>query len=159
MTSAPEWISVPRMTVPTVWLATPDGLVSLDLIAIELAMNGRRKRWTLSQDEARYAARVMLDRKVPYSVIASRVGVNTNTLRAWFPGEIEPADDRSARSGSRKAAPTSDVKCGTRRGYGRHHQRGEVPCRPCKDANAMADRYYRKHGTYLGAPEPSAVAL
>ncbi|MFG2963540.1 hypothetical protein ACGFZS_09650 [Streptomyces sp. NPDC048288] len=149
MTTA--WISVPGMTFPTVWLATPDGLVSLDLIAIERAMNGSRKGWTLDEDEAQYAARLMLDRKVPYSIIATRVGVNTDKLRAWFPGEIEPAKAFMARGGPRPAR-SAEAACGTRSGYTRHQRLGEQTCPPCRAANALADRHYRKTGTYKGAP-------
>ncbi|MFC7909018.1 hypothetical protein [Streptomyces nigra] len=156
MTSTPEWVSVPNMTLPTVWMATPEGLVSVDLIAVELAMNGRRKGWTLSPDEARYAARVMLDKGISYSLISTRVGASTATLRAWFPGEIRPTAAHLAREGDRTL---SDAACGTVRGYRRHHRRQQTPCQPCKDANAAADLHYRKHGTYKGAPEPEQVAL
>ena len=52
-----EWISVTTVAVPTVWLATADGLVLLDLLAIELAVNGlRTDGWRLTGPEAAYAA-------------------------------------------------------------------------------------------------------
>ncbi|MEU0332182.1 hypothetical protein [Streptomyces sp. NPDC006193] len=149
------WIPV-QLAVPTVWMATPDGLVLLDLIAVELAANGLRKGWTLTSDEARYTASLLFERGLPYSVIANRVGVSGGTLKAWFPDKAVPAAPELARDGGRKVKPSSDVRCGTRRGYGRHHRRGETPCQPCKDANAAADRFYRKHGTYIGAPEVAA---
>lgn len=159
MSSAPEWISVPRMTMPTVWMATRDGLVLLDLIAVELAMNGRRNGWKLTRDEKWFAARIMLDQKVAYSIISTRVGVSARTLEGWFPGEIEPAAEYMARGGPRGLpAPTPDVRCGTRRGYRRHRKRGERQCQRCKEANSLADRHYRLHGTYIGAPDLSAVA-
>ncbi|MGW3442219.1 hypothetical protein [Streptomyces sp. NPDC001076] len=145
------------MTFPTVWMATAEGLVLLDLIAIERAMNGSRKGWTLDEEEARYAARVMLDRKVPYSVIATRVGVNTDKLRSWFPGEIEPAKAFMARRGPRSPR-SAEASCGTRSGYTRHQRLGEKPCPPCREANTLADRHYRRHGTYKGAPTPAVAA-
>ncbi|NUS83010.1 MAG: hypothetical protein HOY75_09700 [Streptomyces sp.] len=157
-----DWISVPRMTAPTVWLATPDGLVSLDLIAIELAMNGRRKGWTLNRDEARYAVRLMLDRGVPYAVISTRVGASAATLRSWFPGEIEASADGRARARPSKPAPERKprlpAQCGTYYGARAHVRRKEPVCPPCREAKNAADRYYRVHGTYVGAPAvPSAM--
>lgn len=157
-----DWISVPQMTVPTVWLATAEGLVSLDLIAIELAMNGRRKGWTLNGDEARYAARLMLDREVPYAVISARVGRSAATLRAWFPGEIEASADGRARSRPSKPKPEPKpvravARCGTYYGAQRHIRRKEAVCPPCREAKNAGDRHYREHGTYKGAPSVPAV--
>ncbi|MYW48845.1 hypothetical protein [Streptomyces sp. SID161] len=137
-------------------MATADGLVVLDLIAVELAANGLRTGWTLTPDEARYTASLLLERGLPYSVVAARVGASGATLKCWFPEQAVPASPELARDGSRKPRPSSDARCGTRSGYSRHHRRGETPCQPCKDANAVADRYYRRHGTYVGAPEVSA---
>ena len=151
-----DWIPVTTLAVPTVWMATADGLVCLDLVAVELAVNGRRKGWTLTQDEAKFAATLLFDRKVPYSQIARRIGVSGKTMQAWFPEQAVPVDPSFARTGTRKSSPGRTGQCGTRRGYGRHHRRGETPCQPCKDANAIADRYYRLHGTYVGAPEVAA---
>lgn len=142
-----------QLAVPTVWLATPDGLVCIDSIAVERAVKGQRSGWTLTEDEARYAAGLMLDSNVPYSVVSKRVGVNAVTLRAWFP-EAAPQSELMARPGDR--ARKEPPKCGTRRGYYRHHRYKETPCKPCKAANAAADRYYRLHGTYEGAPEVAA---
>jgi len=157
-----DWISVPRMTAPTVWMATSDGLVSLDLIAIELAMNGRRKGWTLSRDEAQYAVRLMLDWGVPYAVISTRVGASAATLRAWFPGEIEASTDGRARARPSKPAPEGKparvAQCGTYYGAQRHVRRKEPVCPPCREAKNAGDRHYRQHGTYKGAPSVTAVA-
>lgn len=160
MTSAPEWISVPRTAVPTVWVATSDGLVSIDLIAIELAMNGRRKCWTLSPDEARYAARMMLDREVPYSLISARVGVGTATLRTWFPGEIVASGESLARPRGQATVrtPRTVTVCGTRSGYRRHKSLLQEPCPACVLGYRAAERHYKKHGTYIGAPQITAVA-
>ncbi|MET9729630.1 hypothetical protein ABZZ79_02885 [Streptomyces sp. NPDC006458] len=141
------------MILPTVWLASPDGLVSLDLIAIERAMNGQRHGWTLASEEAWYAARVMLDAKVPYSKIVSRVGLSVSTLREWFPGEIAPASPHLARPGNRKCGH----RRGTRRGYRWHAARMEPPCDFCMAGMRAADRHYRQHGTYIGAPQITRV--
>ncbi|WP_078878304.1 hypothetical protein [Streptomyces sp. NBRC 110035] len=141
---------------PTVWMATSEGLVCLDLIAIERAANGGREGWTLTEDEAWYAASLLFERGVLYSVIARRLGINSAKIRAWFPDLAVPADECMSRTGTRKMPAGRTPVCGTRKGYGRHHRRGEAPCQPCKDANAVADRYYRKHGTYIGAPEVAA---
>lgn len=152
-----DWIPVTTLAVPTVWMATAEGLVCLDLVAVELAANGLRKGWTLTEDEARYTADLLFARDVPYSVIGRRIGASGATMQRWYPEQAVPQDERQARPGERKKAPPPpEAKCGTRRGYGRHHRRGEAPCQPCKDANAVADRYYRRHGTYIGAPEIAA---
>ena len=38
------------------------------------------------------------------------------------------------------------VPCGTKSAYARHIRRKEIPCQPCKDANAAHRReYYKKH--------------
>ncbi|MGW0869904.1 hypothetical protein ACWD3Z_05360 [Streptomyces sp. NPDC002740] len=140
---------------PTVWMATPDGHVSLDLIAIELAINGMRKGWTLTPDEARFAARLLLDRKVLYSIISTRVGASASTLRTWFPGEIVPATAQLARP---QARPQCGDRRGTRRGYRWHRARLEDPCPDCVEGNKVADRHYKQHGTYNGAPVCTAAA-
>ncbi|MGQ4358520.1 hypothetical protein [Streptomyces sp. SAS_272] len=144
-----DWIPVTTLAVPTVWMATADGLVCLDLIAVELAANGLRKGWKLTPDEARFTARFLLDRKVPYSVISQRVGASTDTLRSWFPGEIAPASAQLARP---QARPQCGTRRGTRRGYRWHRARLEVPCTDCAEGNKAAERHYKEHGTYIGAP-------
>lgn len=152
-----DWIPVTTFAVPTVWMATADGLVCIDLIAVELAANGLRKGWSLTRDEARYTASLLFDRDVPYSVIAHRIGVNGTTLKTWFPEQAVPANQRLSRDNSNKRRKTKGpVKCGTRRGYHRHRSRQEPPCQPCRAANTAADRYYRRNGTYIGAPEVAA---
>lgn len=146
------YISLPRASaLPTIWLATPAGLVDIDTIAVERAMNGDRHGWTLTEDEARYAAEIMFEHQVPYSVIATRIGKSTETLRRWFPEKVVPARPTLARPGLRK-----EIECGTPRGYRAHHRRKETPCERCKGANAAADRYYRAHGTTAGAPGVAA---
>ncbi|MFE0727901.1 hypothetical protein ACFW2X_06555 [Streptomyces antibioticus] len=153
------WIPVTTLSVPTVWLATADGLALLDLIAVELAVNGLRRGWTLTRDEKWFAARLMLDRKVPYATISTRVGASGSTLAEWFPGEIEPTVIRLDRGKKRRRKPTHSPLCGTRSGHRRHVRRRERVCQPCRDAKRMADRHYREHGTYVGAPKPApAVA-
>lgn len=144
-----DWIPVTTHAVPTVWMATPDGLVCIDLVAVELAANGLRKGWTLTPDEARYTASLLFERRLPYSVIAGRVGASGATLQAWFPEQT----GSGARPDARRTTPKPDVECGTHRGYRRHHRRGEKACEPCKAAHTAADRHYRLHGTYIGAPE------
>lgn len=151
-----DWVPVTKLSVPTVWMATAEGLVCLDLVAVELAANGLRKGWQLTADEARYTAVLLFERGLPYSVVCTRIGVSGSTLKAWFPEHAVPGDPSLARTGTRKSKPSATPQCGTRRGYGRHHRRGETPCAPCKAANAAADRYYRLHGTYIGAPEVAA---
>ncbi|OYP09984.1 hypothetical protein CFC35_41960 [Streptomyces sp. FBKL.4005] len=142
-----DHIPIPRSAAPTVWLATSQGLVVIDTIAVEKAIKGERKGWTLTADEAHYAARIMFDHHVPYSVVAVRVGRSTETLRAWFPEEVVPSTPSRARGRGVK-----EIEHGTPRGYYAHHRRGETPCQPCKTANAIADRHYRLHGTRVGAP-------
>ncbi|MFH8797690.1 hypothetical protein [Streptomyces sp. NPDC017941] len=146
---------VPHITVPTsaptVWLATSDGLVVVDMIAVDLAVNGGRRGWMLTRDEMRYAAGLMVDRKIPYSTVVKRLGVSTDRLREWFPEYVVPQQPGMARPGQRR--PNS---CGTRRGYQAHTKRGQDPCGRCRAANTLADRHYRTHGTYVGAPGVAA---
>lgn len=153
-----DWIPVTTFAVPTVWMATADGLVLLDLIAVELAVNGLREGWTLTQDEKRFAIRLMLDRNVPYSTISTRVGASQATLSEWFPGEIQPVLIRSDRGQKRRRKPTPSPVCGTRSGHARHVRLREQACQLCRDAKRLADRHYREHGTYVGAPTPVAAA-
>ncbi|MFD4263795.1 hypothetical protein ACFWR9_40890 [Streptomyces sp. NPDC058534] len=147
-------IRIPQApATPTFWLATSDGLVDIDAIAVERAMNGERKDWTLTEGEARYAAQIMFDQQVSYSVIAARLGRSTETLRRWFPGKVVPGSPALSRAGDR-----AEIRCGTPQGYQAHHRRKETPCTLCKGANAAADRYYRLHGTRRGFPGIPAVA-
>ncbi|MEV8600486.1 hypothetical protein AB0465_11470 [Streptomyces griseoviridis] len=154
-----RWIIVPWTLSPTVWVGTADGLVLLDLIAVELAVNGRRRGWTLTREEAQFAARLLLDRGVLYSVISVRVGASADTLRAWFPDKIEPPSAARPRSRKPKPKRRSPARCGTRQGHSRHLRRREPPCEACRMAKNAGDRWYRKHGTYVGAPtfEPAAA--
>ncbi|MFF9312196.1 hypothetical protein ACF1BS_14920 [Streptomyces sp. NPDC014748] len=155
-----RWLPVSPLAVPTVWMATPEGLVCLDLIAVELAANGLRKGWTLTSDEARYTASLLLERGVPYSVVAQRVGASGATLREWFPEQACPVDERLARPRPSKPKPEPKpvlpVRCGTMRGYRQHQRRREPACGLCKAARRAADRHFRRHGTYVGAPEVAA---
>ncbi|WP_445524755.1 hypothetical protein [Streptomyces cyslabdanicus] len=150
------WIPVTTLAVPTVWMATPEGLVCLDLIAVELAANGLRKGWTLTSDEARYAAGLLFERQVPYSVVSVRTGTNGATLQAWFP-EQAVAKEGKARPRPSKPKPAPKRKppapCGTYQGYRRHHRHREPACELCKEARRAADRHYRQHGRYVDTPE------
>ena len=129
---------------PTVWMATPDGLVVIDTIAVERAIKGDREGWTLTEDEARYAAELMFAHHVPYSVVADRVGRATETLRKWCPGQVEPSEPWRARGQGIARKP---IEHGTNRGYQAHRRRGERACDSCRVANAEADRRYRLTGT------------
>ncbi|MFD5266718.1 hypothetical protein [Streptomyces sp. NPDC058335] len=158
-----DWIPVTTLAVPTVWMATASGIVSLDLVAVELAVNGRRKGWTLTPYEAAYAADLLLQRGVDYSVIALRVGASGTTLRKWFPTDDTPLSDALTRIRTRSEAAEAGAatnprraKCGTYRGNQRHRKRGEPQCEPCLEARRAAERHYRQHGTYVGAPEVAA---
>lgn len=55
-----------------------------------------------------------------------------------------PSIRRTVR-GIIRTAPAAE--CGTRDGYRAHRARGKEACRPCKDANADADRRLRNTGT------------
>ncbi|MEU6535562.1 hypothetical protein [Streptomyces sp. NPDC047000] len=147
--------------MPTVWLATAEGLVSLDLVAVELAVNGLRKGWTLTSHEAAYAAAYLFPRGVEYSVIANRVGVSGATLRRWFPADDTPLGEAMARIRTRQEAlkvavaktVRPRVRCGTYQGARAHRRRKEPLDEACREALRVADRHYREHGTYIGAPE------
>ncbi|MEU6222283.1 hypothetical protein [Streptomyces sp. NPDC047042] len=96
-----DWIPVTTFAVPTVWMATADGLVLIDLVAVELAANGLRKGRRLTTDEAQYTASLLFARGIPYSLIAKRIGVSGATMQRWFPEQAVPAPGL-ARSGTRK---------------------------------------------------------
>ena len=160
-----EWISVTTVAVPTVWLATADGLVLLDLLAIELAVIGlRTDGWRLTGPEAAYAAEVLLKRGTDRMRIARLIGTDYRTLRSWFPTDETPLAEALPRIGNRSAlqvaAQTAQPKspCGTYYGARRHSRRKEPVCGPCKWAKNAANRHYRQHGTYVGAPEFIAAA-
>lgn len=144
-----------RTAAPTVFVATSEGLAVVDTIAVERAINGGRKGWSLTTDEARIAADLILKHGLPPTAASVRAGVNWATLCAWFPDVVAPAPEGSARSSGRKRRrpDRSPVKCGTRRGYARHKRRKERVCERCRAAYALAYRYYRTNGTYIGAPE------
>lgn len=121
----------------TIWLAGPDGLTSIDTVAVERVINGDDSV-CLTDDEIQYAASVMARHGMSYGVIAARLGVCTKTLARW------------AKKKPPRRVPRA--LCGTRSGYQRHRSLKERACDPCKAAAAAADRYYRLHGTYRGAP-------
>lgn len=160
-----EWIPVTTLSVPTVWMATADGLVCLDLVAVELAANGLRQGWTLTSHEAAFAADLMFQRGLQHGLIATRTGVSGDTIRRWFPTEETPLADALTRIRTRTPAPEETRKaqsvprCGTYGAAQRHVRRREPLDEPCRWAKAAADRHYRKHGTYVGAPNyPGAAA-
>jgi hypothetical protein len=135
-----------------VWVASSDGSVSvIDTVAVEQAVRGHRSGWTLTLEEIEYAVPFMVD-FVPYSVISSRLGISAARLKTLFP-ELGPTSERAARPGPRRR---KQAICGTRSGYDAHKRRGEKACAGCRAANTAADRYYRTHGTYVGAPEVAA---
>ncbi|MGW3847139.1 hypothetical protein [Streptomyces fagopyri] len=146
------WVRVTSFAVPTIWMATAEGLVCLDLIAVERAVNGRRVG-KLTEDEAKYAATLLFARGVPYSRIGNLIGVSGAKLRDWFPEQAVPLNPRFVRTGPRQSRRTDPPPCGSRKGYSWHRRHGETPCPLCREANSLADRYYRRHGTYMGAPE------
>ncbi|MFE4547571.1 hypothetical protein [Streptomyces sp. NPDC056785] len=145
-----EWIQVTTLAVPTIWMATADGLVCLDLIAVEFAINGQRKG-PLTRPETVYAADLLFQRGVTRTAIAKRLGLSGNTLRSWYPTDETPLAHALAAVANLKPLTVSPL-CGTQAGYRRHERLGEVRCQPCKSAQAAAKRHYVQHGTYLGAP-------
>ncbi|MBP5930154.1 hypothetical protein F3K39_18985 [Streptomyces sp. LBUM 1479] len=147
-----DWIAVP-MGAPTVWMATPTGLVDLDLIAVELAINGLRDDWTLTPDEAFYAATVGFAHGLQYSVIAKRLGVSGTTMLKWFPGGTAETAQNPRQAVRRTRQP---VTCGTEAGYRRHYRLKEPTCAPCRAAKAVARQHYLKHGTYVMTPETTS---
>ncbi|MFE0654457.1 hypothetical protein ACFVZH_38600 [Streptomyces sp. NPDC059534] len=120
-------IRLPRMAAPTVFVSGRDGLAVIDTIAVERAVTGNRNDATLTTDEAQYAASLLLEAGIEYTLVAVQVGVDRRTLRGWFPEQT-----RTVRS-------TPPV-CGTPRGYKAHLRRGEIACTGCKAAAATARR-------------------
>ncbi|MFM9602726.1 hypothetical protein [Streptomyces turgidiscabies] len=150
------------LTVPTVWLATADGLVCLDLVAVELAVNGLRG--SLTPYEAVFAADFMFQRGLQRTTIANRLRQSGGTLRKWFPKDDTPLHEALAKVQTRAdvqklAAEKADqtrAQCGTYHGAQRHVKRDEPVCSPCREAKRAAERHYRRHGTYTGAPRVAA---
>lgn len=157
-----EWIPITTLAVPSVWLATESGPVFLDLIAIERAVNGLRDGWTLTSHEAAYAADLMFQRGFLYSVIALRLGRSGETVRMWFPTDSTPLCEALTRIRNHSeasilgATKRPRAQCGTYQGSQRHRKRKEPQCEPCREARRAADRHYREHGTYAGAPTVAA---
>ncbi|MEU1141827.1 hypothetical protein ABZ392_33965 [Streptomyces sp. NPDC005885] len=159
-----DWIPVTTLAVPTVWLATADGLVCLDLVAVELAANGLRDGWTLTSHEAAFTADLLLQRGIQPGVINRLIGVSGTTLRKWFPTDDTPLHEALARIRSRadagklsaERARQNPAPCGTYHGAQRHQKRNEPVCPSCREAKRAADQHYRKHGTYVGAPSVAA---
>ncbi|MFB7776876.1 hypothetical protein [Streptomyces bauhiniae] len=163
-----DWIAITSLSVPTVWMATPEGIVCLDLVAVELAVNGRRDGWTPSAHEAAYAASILFARGVQYSVIAKRVGVSGTTMRSWYPTDDTPLHEAlsriEVRTPGQSAPPAARLKrqipqCGTYEGYRFHRAHSEPRCEECRAARRARDRYRRVHGTVVGAPAtPEEIA-
>ncbi|MFJ8992665.1 hypothetical protein ACIRQH_19990 [Streptomyces sp. NPDC102279] len=160
-----NWISVSPLAVPTVWMATPDGLICLDLIAVELAVNGLRKGWKLTSAEAAYATDLLLQRGVERLTISKLLGPDYRTLRSWFPKDDTPLGEALSRAQvSAEANPTVHKRpgrkplacCGTYAAAMRHQKRKEPMDEPCRQAKRAADAFYRKHGTYVGFPGVAA---
>lgn len=117
---------IPIKTVaPSIWLATPEGLVSIDTVAVERVINGDRTI-CLTRDEARYAAKLMADHGVSYPVIAARLGVCTMTVQRWL-----RVKRTSTRPGER-----AHRTCGTLSGYHRHRRHKKKICSACRAAQA-----------------------
>ncbi|MFC8436540.1 hypothetical protein [Streptomyces sp. NPDC057253] len=162
-----DWIRVTTLAVPTVWLASAEGLVCLDLVAVELAVNGlRAESWKLTGPEIAFAADVLLQRGTDRSVISRHLGIDRRTLRTWFPADTTALCEaltrvRTKAEWNQKMARRSGkapAECGTYYGAQRHKRRKEPLCPPCQEAKNAGDRHYRKHGTYKGAPSVPAVA-
>ncbi|MGW1931119.1 hypothetical protein [Streptomyces sp. NPDC001919] len=143
-----EQVRLPQMAAPTVFMAGPEGLAVIDTIAVERAVNGQRHGARLTEDEARYAAGLLLDAAVPFSVTATLVGVNANRIRGWYP--------ELAATEVRRPITFKPASCGTRSGYQAHKRKGEPVCDSCRAANAAGDRHYKLTGSYLGAPVVAA---
>lgn len=160
-----DWIPVTTLSVPTVWMATAEGVVCLDLVAVELAANGLRQGWTLTSHEAAYAADLMFRHGMQHGLIATRTGVSGDTIRRWFPTDDTPLHEAFARIRSRTVVAAEQLaklprkpqaRCGTYTAAQRHIRRKEPLDEPCRMAKRAGDRHYREHGTYVGCPEFSA---
>ncbi|MFJ8054910.1 hypothetical protein [Streptomyces sp. NPDC096142] len=155
-----DWIQVTTLAVPTVWLAAADGIVCIDLVAVEKAVNGLRDGWRLTGPETAFAADLLLQRGTERSVISRLLGIDYRTLRVWFPTDETPLCEALPRV--RFQAELSERKddasalCGTYTGAQVHRRHRELLCPPCHEAKKAADRHYRKHGTYVGAPRVAA---
>ncbi|MFF3310532.1 hypothetical protein [Streptomyces sp. NPDC002952] len=171
-----DWITVTTLAVPTVWMAAPSGLVCLDLIAVEFAVNGIPADSRLTPPEAAYAAAMLLQRGVDRWQVAKLTGRDYRTLRSWFPNDDTPLSVALARIGRRdeqsekqplrrdeqrvkrprRRRSEAEPPCGTYLAAQRHRKRKEPLDGLCREAKRVADRYYRKHGTYIGAPSVAA---
>jgi len=100
----------------------------IDLVAVERAVNGEAPAY-MTPDEKRAAADVLVKNNFGVKEISERTGVRPALLTQWFP-HLAP---------QRLGEP----KCGTVRGYRRHHSRGEKACTLCRTANSTVDRARR----------------
>lgn len=58
---------------------------------------------------------------------------------------------QAQRDKAKRTRPVGPPVCGTPRGYRHHRKNGEDACKPCKAANAAADRRLATTGSTLGA--------
>lgn len=103
-------------------------LGDIDLIAVERAVNGEPPAY-MTTDEKWAAAGVLVGHGFKVKEISDRLGVGHAVLGQWYP-QLAPR-----RLG--------EAKCGTVRGYRRHHRDGEKACTPCRTANSAVDRARR----------------
>ncbi|MEU3078520.1 hypothetical protein [Streptomyces laurentii] len=126
-----EHVQMPLLAA-TVFMAGPEGLAVIDLVAVERAVSGTRRGARLTEDEARYAASVLLDAGFAASVVARKVGYDTPKILKWFPEQA-------------KTARLEPIRCGTPRGYRAHLRKNQTACADCKAAEA-----YRRRTRFSG---------
>lgn len=114
-----------------------DRAATLDLVAIDRVVTGRRRGGDLTPVEKRHAAALMREKGLTYRAIGTRLRVHKDTIIAW----LRPAGGYPAR-------PLTP--CPSRAAYHRHLAAGE-DCPPCRHANAIADARYRRTGTTTAA--------
>jgi hypothetical protein len=122
---------------------TYDDTLDLDLIAIERAINGEPVQLTAL--EKIHAARLLDSRGYSAGHIAGRLGSDHSTITGWKANGWKPGNHPKSRISTkpRREPPV----CGEPRMYRKHIRDGETPCRPCREANAAADRRYRLTGS------------
>ncbi|MDI3390466.1 hypothetical protein QIS99_30370 [Streptomyces sp. B-S-A8] len=148
---------------PQVMQADPtlivEGPGDIDWVAVERAAEGTYPHALLTNEEAVEAVGMLRAAGINQRDIADRLTTGRHEVKRAY-DVLNARAARAARAANQPTPPrrraTGPARCGTRRGYHAHQRRGETPCTACKAGNTAADRHYRMHGTYHGAPEVAA---
>ncbi|MYV66856.1 hypothetical protein GT043_13090 [Streptomyces sp. SID2131] len=75
---------LPRAAAATIFMCGSSGIAIIDTVAVERAVAGHLHGARLTNDEAYYAASVLLDAGAELHQVADMVGTDLIRLRRWF---------------------------------------------------------------------------